>query len=304
VAIKVEYKGLSNGQKVNVKHDLLFNMIKHVEEDIGLKADKTITVVYPYIANSYKFKAKWVLLKLLKILRINVIDDDFCFLLGVESKSSLFVTHENLERGYWWNNLGRFLIDSDIHRLTFWPKSVDPKGERFPYWYNYVDWAEYPIDNQSLRYSKLLDIATLMKPLEQTTRKDEAVYVGSHLDFPREYILQHHKKKLEINALGKDFGVIVDDKYSELTNYKYNFCPENSTGFGYDTEKLPEAWNAGCVPLGAFINSMSDFNPALIGDDGFVDEKKCYSEPLLIKKPSLDNIHNYLRYFLEEVNGN
>jgi len=40
-----------------------------------------------------------------------------------------------------------------------------------------------------------------------------------------------------------------DDKKSYLSTYRYNICPENSNAYGYVTEKLFDAVDAGCVPI-------------------------------------------------------
>lgn len=48
------------------------------------------------------------------------------------------------------------------------------------------------------------------------------------------------------DSLKRDFG---DDKLAYLKTYRYNVCPENSNAYGYVTEKLFDAIEAGCVPV-------------------------------------------------------
>jgi len=40
-----------------------------------------------------------------------------------------------------------------------------------------------------------------------------------------------------------------DEKRRYLLTYRYNVCPENSNAYGYVTEKLFDAIDAGCVPI-------------------------------------------------------
>lgn len=46
--------------------------------------------------------------------------------------------------------------------------------------------------------------------------------------------------------LNQRFG---NNKYEFLTQYKFNICPENSNSPGYVTEKIFQAFEAGCIPI-------------------------------------------------------
>ena len=48
------------------------------------------------------------------------------------------------------------------------------------------------------------------------------------------------------DSLKCDFG---DDKLEYLKSFRFNVCPENSNAYGYVTEKLFDAIDAGCVPV-------------------------------------------------------
>ena len=48
------------------------------------------------------------------------------------------------------------------------------------------------------------------------------------------------------DSLEREFG---DDKDAYLRQYEFNICPENTRGDGYVTEKLFQAFSAGCVPI-------------------------------------------------------
>lgn len=66
------------------------------------------------------------------------------------------------------------------------------------------------------------------------------------------------------DALKTVFG---DDKKAYLAHYRYNVCPENSDAYGYVTEKLFDAIEAGCVPVywGSYNRPEQDIlNPEAI----------------------------------------
>ena len=46
-----------------------------------------------------------------------------------------------------------------------------------------------------------------------------------------------------------NIGHFVANKHEWLQNYKFNLCFENASFPGYLTEKLFDAYNAGCVPI-------------------------------------------------------
>jgi hypothetical protein len=216
------------------------------------------------------------------------------WVLGIGQAKVLFVSHENLDRPYWWNMVGRLLVESDIPRLTFWPKEIDPKGVRFPYWYNYIDWPTYPRENLYERFGRLYEIDELMRPLQVTKdRLPYAIAVGSHLDYPRAALLRSVRATMRVDCFGGMEKKFSGCKLDLMSQYQYAFCPENSAGYGYDTEKLPEAWVAGCLPVGFYLNPFSDFNPALFTEQNKLDVAT--SQPLLLRRPDLTEIENYVR---------
>jgi hypothetical protein len=297
----VFYVGYSSQVKPTFpKDDLLLRIIqkisgKNVRISSNIK-DADLVLVYPYVVSSLFFKIKWVLSMVAGTLRL--IDRNgisFRWLVGIGNKKALFVSHENLNRPYWWNTLGRFLINSDTPRLTFWPTEIDPDGERFPYWYNYIDWPTYPRTNGYPRFGRLYTIAELCAPLASTpNRMDRVIAISSHLDHPRSALLKTLQSQFHCDIYGAAGSQLEGPKLDTMQQYRFAFCPENSAGFGYETEKIPEAWVAGCIPLGIFLNPFSQFNPNLQkidpqNPDTFANIK------LLEIEPSLAEIESYVR---------
>ena len=289
--------------EVDLENDLLVRLIAKVAKKevvvVRKEEDADLVIVYPYVVGSIGFKLRWVLnyvFHKIGVPRGNI--DVFRWLVGVGKGKALFISHENLDKPYWWNMLGRFLVDSDIHRLTFWPKIVDPQGARFPYWYNYVAWPQYPRNQFYKRFGGLYDVDTLMAPLkEDANRINKAVAICSHLDHPRKALLESVRAEREVDLYGASGIAFSGSKKDVMSEYKFAFCPENSAGFGYDTEKIPEAWMAGCVPLGVFSNPYSDFDKRIAGfSSGNCSE--AYRHGLLDKRPSLSEVEAYVESIL------
>ena len=111
-----------------------------------------------------------------------------------------------------------------------------------------------------------------------------------------------------------NIGGAVADKHAWLQNYKFNLCFENSSFPGYLTEKLFDAYNAGCVPIYwgdtslriglANENGGGDFNPS---DLEAIDMRiPAIDEQLLdykINPKAFINAHNFpnLNALLDEV---
>lgn len=302
--LKIFYIGYGSDIHPNhAKQDLLLLILKKVaQKQVILSSnidDADIVLVYPYVTASIFFKLKWALSMLARSLRlINRDSISLRWLLGVKNKKALFISHENLNRPYWWNMIGRFLVDSDLPRLTFWPADVDPLGARFPYWYNYVDWPNYPRNNSYSRFGRLYTIAELCAPLSSSSnRLDRAIAISSHLDHPRSALLKSMESQFKFDIFGSAGSKFEGAKLDKMQQYKFAFCPENSAGFGYETEKIPEAWIAGCIPIGIFLNPFSQFNPDIARIDP--NNQDTYKNlTLLENEPSLSEVENYVRKIL------
>lgn len=301
IEYRVFYLGRgSPAQPSLVNEDLLLLIIQKITgKNVKLTNDMheaDLVLAYPYVTSSILFKLKWVLSTLARNLRLVKVDAiNLRWLLGIKSKKALFISHENLDRPYWWNMIGRFLINSDLPRLTFWPNEIDPRGARFPYWYNYIDWPNYPRKDCYSRFGRFYTLSELSSPLSTSSnRLDRAIAITSHLEHPRSALLQSLQSQFQFDIFGSAGSKLEGSKLDKMRQYKYAFCPENSTGFGYETEKIPEAWAAGCVPVGIFLNPYSQFNPRLINIEPRNPES--YRDiKLLDQVPSLDEIENYVR---------
>lgn len=126
-------------------------------------------------------------------------------------------------------------------------------------------------------------------------RIDKACFVGSYRGGPRELLLRQAERQFGLDRFGGSGQKFDGAKAAVLERYTFCAAAENSFGFGYDTEKLPEAWDSGCVPVGTFLQPLSDFNPLAISPD---NPLAAHEHPLLLEAPSADRILGYLQNLL------
>ena len=109
------------------------------------------------------------------------------------------------------------------------------------------------------------------------------------------------------------------EKYRTAQDYKFVFAFENDLYPGYVTEKAPEAWATGAIPLYWGLDSANSFNPnALLnlinfrGLDEYAHEvgevaksperwTAIASQPLISSKPSLDKVIGVLQTALRPL---
>ena len=205
----------------------------------------------------------------------------------------LIVSFENLQHPFW-ADFGDQLMESNLPRLTFYPNEVDPRGERFPYWWNYLDWPDFPRPRADYkRYGRLYSLEKLMQPVPLATgRRERACWVGSYEQTePRKSLLAFAEKQFGLDVYGRAGKPFQGPKHEILRQYRYSIAAENSFGFGYDSEKVPEVWDSGCVPVAGFAQPYSDFNPNVLD---LRNPTACHSEPLLLNRPSSDRVLEYL----------
>jgi hypothetical protein len=205
----------------------------------------------------------------------------------------LVVSFENLQHAAW-ARFGSLLMQSKVPRLTFFPSEIDPTGERFPYWWNYLDWPDLARRRAVYRrYGRLYSLARLMEPIRHTEgRLERACWVGSNDDAqPRKFLRALVDANYGLDVFGPAGEPFEGPKLEILARYKFSLAAENSFGFGYDSEKVPEVWDAGCVPVGGFPQPYSDFNPKVLD---LRNPEASFSEPLLLRPPNPDRVLQYL----------
>jgi len=199
---------------------------------------------------------------------------------------------------------------------------------RFPYWMEMLDWShEGVLGNANPRYGKLLSISTLMSPLgdQYLKRGRTCAILSSHLREPRGSLFKALQKVISIQGFGAFFNKEIKNHHSSgflkmniLKDFSFNLCPENGLYPGYYTEKIPEAFYSGCLPITwADDNIGVDFNPSaflnlepLFKSDFqelseiLLNEKRLeayQSEALLTISPSLEPLKKFLSKIIAEA---
>jgi Glycosyltransferase family 10 (fucosyltransferase) C-term/Alpha-(1,3)-fucosyltransferase FucT N-terminal domain len=226
----------------------------------------------------------------------------------------LFITGENVRHDFYNRN----------YAISFDLGITDPNHFRMPYWMEMVDWSKEGVTgNQNPRYGRLLNIEKLMQPLgnDFLSRPQKVAIFASHLREPRRTLLEAVKKYIEVVQYGRSFDKNIKNhlqsgivKYNELQKVAFNLCPENGMHPGYYTEKIPEAFMAGCLPITwVDANVEVDFNPnalinlAPMSRNNFAELTEIlrsreilssYAEQaLILKRPTLEP----LKLFIQEI---
>ena len=199
------------------------------------------------------------------------------------------------------------------------------KHYRLPYWMEMVDWSHEGLrGNKNKRFGKLFNIGRMMQPLgcNFLLKQRKAAIFASHLDGPRKHIFLSVKKVITIDGFGKYFDNTIKnhtnsgfEKLHILKDYAFNLCPENKLYPGYYTEKIPEAFLGGSLPLTWVDRHVSaDFNPKAFINLEQIEWKNydvlyeilhskeklaAYAEePLLLTAPSIEPFREFIRNLL------
>lgn len=203
----------------------------------------------------------------------------------------------------------------------------DPSYWRLPHWVNYIDFRlqGIPAIEHWVRLGAPLTSEQLQQPLRwNRSGAERAVFVCSSLNAERRFLMRRISLTLPTDGFGRAFDPAIRDharssftKRDLLGRYRFCFCPENAIAPGYVTEKIPESFACGAIPIGyvdplvsvdfdsdAFIN-LHDF--LAIGVEKGLAEiihtqaamDRLLSTPLLRQPYPLEGLLNFLRRVVE-----
>jgi hypothetical protein len=191
-----------------------------------------------------------------------------------------------------------------------------------------IDWShEGIIGNRNPRFGQLLSISRMMQPLGKDflLRPRKVAIFSSHLREPRRTLVSTVENLIPLDGFGHYFDKNILDHHNSglskidiLQNYAFNLCPENGLYPGYYTEKIPEAFVAGCLPLtwtdtnicadfnsDAFINlepmTWQDFSPLMDILNSPVHLEAYAEQPLLLNIPSIEPMRDFLREIVRQA---
>jgi hypothetical protein len=177
---------------------------------------------------------------------------------------------------------------------------------RSPHWHNYLDLLSVGIDGPEFwpRLGKPIQVCELTSPINwNQDAAHKAAFVCSNMTSERLAHMKYVQKVLPVDGFGKAFNPeIVNHSHSGflkrdlLRQYQYCLCPENSLAAGYFTEKIPEAYIAGAIPITFCGSNLEiDFSPDSIinlrqffGETGFNNDAfGCYFQNSTVKEKLL-----------------
>lgn len=201
---------------------------------------------------------------------------------------------------------------------------------RLPLWMAILDWSHEGLYREKLkRFGSPITIKSLMTPIGMKKWSVEKAYKGAlittHLKEPRSTLLEVTREVLAVDGFGPAFDKSIADhnkssfiKSDVYASYGFALCPENSTYPGYYTEKIPEAYACGCLPITwADSHVAYDFNSKAIinlwdyaatgysvGLRNELEEsnlKDKLEQPLLVMEPSLAESKKFLSAVLSQI---
>ena len=151
----------------------------------------------------------------------------------------------------------------------------DPSYFRLPHWWNYVDFGSegIPSPDYWVRLGAAILQEDLLRPLKWNRNgQKKAAFITSYLNAERSFLMRQLQKAIPVEGFGRAFNESIKShekssfvKRDLLSSYQYSFCPENAIAPGYFTEKIPEAFVSGCVPIAYADPTVAiDFEPDAI----------------------------------------
>ena len=303
---------------------LIFKLIENIskkEIEIVSPELSDILIFGPY--DTHSLKRKFLQFTRKKITSAdNIFPNIDLYLLNRKIKPlRIFYSHENYPFPYVQydysitNHLG---INSETHL-------------RLPIWKELIDWKHLGLLRNVNKFIKRFDnfynIKDLMLPQGESflNKERKICLLSTHLNEPRKSMYFNLSKYFTVDGYGSFFNKDVkhhnlspNSKKEILSKYAFNLCPENSLYPGYYTEKVPEAFLGKSLPLAWADNNINiDFNEKsfvnllnyskdnyfeisnLLKDENFL--KQFTTEPLLLKKPNLNEEINFIKKIISYI---
>ena len=208
------------------------------------------------------------------------------------------------------------------YSLSFDHDTYGGRNFRLPLWYSRLAWPGFEQkprrDNMHNHgYEQLIDIKSLMRKrtLDIKEKTKFCALIANNPEGLRINLFNSISQYKQVDGYGNMFGnSLRTSKFEILSDYKFCLCPENSIYDGYITEKLIDAYAGGTVPIySGDISVAEDFNykaflnyqeiknvEALVNylidyDKNLEWYQDMYEEPLLLKKPTLDDAIEFVR---------
>lgn len=195
----------------------------------------------------------------------------------------------------------------------------EKKYIRIPCWMWHIKWFDNTQSESESEKRFPLEFFFEDNPYSTKERKKFSSFVFSNPIPDRISILKKFESYKTIDVfgnLGATLPLGYEIKMNVISDYKFNFCYENTIRPGSFTEKLIHAKLAGCVPIyKSDLSYERDFNKScciqVLGmtddeilervkelDNNPIEYKKIQSEPLFCERPTLDTIYKEIKRIL------
>jgi len=178
----------------------------------------------------------------------------------------------------------------------------------FPFWMYRIDWGF-----ESEERVPGMTPAALSSPRAEIERPRTCCAFSATREPGRLRLLDLVSTAMPLDRFGRGIGQWVDDKTATAARYGFQACPENDLYPGYVTEKAPEAWFSGNVPIWQGLDRDGWLNPeAMIDATGRTSQEVTEAlgaitperaawmrrQPILTREPSLEPATEMLRQLL------
>lgn len=178
----------------------------------------------------------------------------------------------------------------------------------FPFWMYRADWG---FDSHEVVRGMTPEL--MARGRETITRPRTCCAFSTSREPGRLRLFDVIASVMPLDRFGKGIGVRVDDKFGTAGRYGFQACPENDVYPGYVTEKVPESWFSGNVPVWHGIDRDGWLNlDALVDTTGRTaaqvreqllsinDEQAAWmrSQPILTREPTLEPVTEFMRQVL------
>lgn len=205
----------------------------------------------------------------------------------------------------------------------------DARYHRMPHWWNYVDFSAdgIPSPGHWIRLGEPIKQKQLLRPLDwNRSGAQRAAFVASYLNDQRRYLWREVNRALPVDGFGRAFDASIADhtrssftKRELLSGYRFSLCPENAIAPGYYTEKIPESFACGAIPIGyvdrhsevdfnqgSFLN-LYNYLPGGVAE-GLAEDLACEQRlseltqtPLLNEPVPIDLMVDFLRMVIQQA---
>lgn len=213
----------------------------------------------------------------------------------VKADVKIFYSAENLERPEFARYKDYCLNNPTIDFAMGFDLVEHPKYLRFPLWMDYM----FPADSseEAIRAK----CQQLRSPNVGGKRKFCCMVASNSADGLRKEMFEQISNITRVDSAGKYLhnddalqNEFANNKQNYLRNYYFNICPENTSAYGYTSEKLFEAISAGCIPIywGAEFADEAVINEAAIirwnrddnGASAIRQIRELYANPKLLQE--------------------